>query len=76
MSTPGATSYVPTYVDSVATVALIKGAFAQLTANPKLGRADALRRAMLALVDKGSVATAHPAAWAPFVVIGEGGAGR
>ena len=64
------------YVDSVATVALIKGAFAQLTANPKLGRADALRRAMLALVDKGSVATAHPAAWAPFVVIGEGGAGR
>ena len=60
------------YVDSVATVALIKGAFAELKANPKLGRADALRRSMLALIDKGGDRQAHPSAWAPFVVVGEG----
>ena len=30
-----------------ATVALIKGAFAELNADPKLGRAEALRRSIL-----------------------------
>jgi CHAT domain-containing protein len=64
------------YVDSNATVTLIKGAFAELKANPKLGRAEALRRSMLALIDKGSAAKAHPAVWAPFVVVGEGGAAK
>jgi CHAT domain-containing protein len=33
--------------------------------------AEALRRAMLALVARGGRA-AHPAIWAPFVVVGEG----
>jgi CHAT domain-containing protein len=28
---------------------------------------------MLALIDKGSPDEAHPAFWAPFVVVGEGG---
>jgi hypothetical protein len=31
---------------------------------------------MLALIDKGPERFAHPAAWAPFVVVGEGGVGR
>jgi hypothetical protein len=31
---------------------------------------------MLALIDKGSKQEAHPAVWAPFVVVGEGAAGR
>ena len=60
------------YVDSAATVALIKGAFAELKADPKRGRAEALRRSMLALIDAG----APPAKWAPFVVVGEGAAAR
>ena len=64
------------YVNSEATVALIKGAFEELNAAPKIGRAEALRRSMLALIDKGPQRFAHPAAWAPFVVVGEGGAGR
>jgi len=38
-----------------------------------LGRAEALRRAMLAMIDKGKPHEAHPAYWAPFVVVGEGG---
>jgi CHAT domain-containing protein len=35
-------------------------------------RAEALRRAMLALIDTRSAREAHPATWAPFVVAGEG----
>ena len=41
--------------------------------DPKVGRAEALRRAMLALIDKGTEQEAHPSFWAPFVVVGEGG---
>jgi hypothetical protein len=41
-----------------------------------LGRAEALRRAMLAMIDKGAPRETHPAFWAPFVVVGEGAAGR
>jgi hypothetical protein len=37
-----------------------------------LGLAEALRRAMLAMIDKGKPHEAHPAYWAPFVVVGEG----
>jgi CHAT domain-containing protein len=64
------------YVDSNATVALIKEAFAELKSDPKIGRAEALRRSMLALIDRGAERQAHPAAWAPFVVVGEGSAGK
>jgi CHAT domain-containing protein len=59
------------YVDSQATVALITRAFETYQANPKTGRAEALRRAMAALI-KGGGRTAHPEYWAPFVVVGEG----
>ncbi len=62
-------------VNSDATVTLITGAFARLAADPSMGRAEAMRQSMLALIDKGG-AQAHPAYWAPFVVVGEGGAVR
>jgi CHAT domain-containing protein len=31
-----------------------------------------MRQSMLALIDKGEAFEAHPAFWAPFVVVGEG----
>jgi CHAT domain-containing protein len=41
-------------------------------ANPAQGRAEALRQASLALMaDTSSPRFAHPAAWAPFVLVGE-----
>jgi hypothetical protein len=46
------------------------------TTGTPTGRADALRRAMLTLIDTGSAREAHPANWAPFVVVGERGAGK
>ena len=63
------------YVDSQATVALITNAFKELKAEPQIGRAEAMRRAMAGLIATGWH-NAHPANWAPFVVVGEGGAGR
>lgn len=42
--------------------------------NPDIGRAEALRRSMLVLMnDKTDSTLAHPSAWAPFVIVGEGG---
>ena len=60
-------------VDSEATVTLITSAMREI-ANHPIGRAEALRRAMLALLDKGEAHQAHPAYWAPFVLVGEGAA--
>ena len=47
-------------------------AFAELSANPRIGRAEALRRSMAELITNGAPYEAHPAIWAPFVVVGEG----
>jgi CHAT domain-containing protein/tetratricopeptide (TPR) repeat protein len=58
-------------VNSEATVRLITKAFAELKADAKLGRAEALRRSMVSLVERGG-GYDHPANWAPFVVVGEG----
>jgi CHAT domain-containing protein/tetratricopeptide (TPR) repeat protein len=58
-------------VDSEATVELITKAFDVIKADPGIGRAEALRRSMLALIQTGNN-NAHPAKWAPFVVVGEG----
>jgi CHAT domain-containing protein len=41
-----------------------------------VGRSEALRRAMLSMIDKGEKREAHPAYWAPFVVVGEGAVAR
>jgi CHAT domain-containing protein len=44
--------------------------------DPKMGaRAEAMRRSMQGLIARGG-SSAHPADWAPFVVLGEGSAGR
>jgi CHAT domain-containing protein len=58
-------------VNSDATVKLITSAMREI-GREKTGRAEALRRAMLALIDKGGPQEAHPAYWAPFIVVGEG----
>jgi tetratricopeptide (TPR) repeat protein/CHAT domain-containing protein len=63
-------------VSSSSTVKLITKAIAELKTDPKIGRAEALRRSMLDLIDEGKTYEAHPAFWAPFVLVGEGGAAR
>ena len=63
-------------VYSDATVKLITKALSTMAADPSVGRAEALRRSMLAMIDKGEPHEAHPAYWAPFVVVGEGAAAR
>jgi CHAT domain-containing protein len=59
-------------VDSDAAVAITTGAFAAMKADSTIGRAEALRRSLVALMDKGG-RNAHPSIWAPFVLVGEGG---
>jgi CHAT domain-containing protein len=63
-------SHWPVY--SEAAVALTTKAYEGLKAEPGIGRAEALRRSMIALIDRGGV-KARPAYWAPFVVVGDGG---
>jgi CHAT domain-containing protein len=61
-------------LDSDAAVLLTTRAFAELKENPTIGRAEALRRAMQAVIqDRSRPDSAHPTFWAPFVVVGEGG---
>lgn len=57
-------------VNSVATVKLITGALAITAREKGVDHAEALRRSMLAVIDSGTGASAHPAIWAPFVVVG------
>jgi CHAT domain-containing protein/tetratricopeptide (TPR) repeat protein len=63
-------------VDSAATVKLVTTAVGATTRDAKLGRAEALRRAMLAMIDGSDPRQAHPSFWAPFVVVGEGSAAK
>ena len=58
-------------VDSEATVKLVTKTFDELKRDNRIGRAEALRRSMRALIGSGG-GNAHPANWAPFVVAGEG----
>jgi CHAT domain-containing protein len=58
---------------SVAAVGLTNGIFEQMTADPTLGRADALRRSILSMMSEEQPDyLAHPIFWAPFEVVGEG----
>lgn len=59
-------------VASDAAARLTTRSIAALKANPTLGRAGALRQAMLELIEKGEPVDAYPAIWAPFFVVGEG----
>jgi CHAT domain-containing protein/Tfp pilus assembly protein PilF len=60
-------------VDSEAAARLATSTFDRLKADPKIGRAEALRQAMLGyLSDTSSPRNAYPAFWGPFALIGEG----
>ena len=59
-------------VDSLASEKLITTAVRELAANREIGRSEALRHAMSALIESASPHDAHPATWGPFVVVGEG----
>jgi CHAT domain-containing protein/tetratricopeptide (TPR) repeat protein len=56
-------------VDSDATVKLITATFAAMTRDPRTTQSRALMQAMGTLIQDGG-RTAHPANWAPFVVVG------
>jgi tetratricopeptide (TPR) repeat protein len=64
-------------VQSDPTVKLTTGLIRALAADASIGRAEALRRSMLAMIDHPqSPDDSHPIAWAPFILAGEGGANR
>jgi CHAT domain-containing protein len=59
-------------VDSEAAVAITTGAVNAMKADASIGRAEALRRSIAALIAKGG-RFAHPSVWGPFVLVGNGG---
>ncbi|MDX2155578.1 MAG: CHAT domain-containing tetratricopeptide repeat protein [Hyphomicrobiaceae bacterium] len=59
-------------VNSEATVWLTTETFAALSREPRIGRAEAFRRTMIAMIDAGL----PPSMWAPFIIVGEGEAAR
>lgn len=58
-----------------AAVKLVTGAVHHQNADGA-GRSEAMRRAMVDILDQGTEAETHPAFWAPFVVVGEGAGTR
>jgi CHAT domain-containing protein len=62
-------------VDSEAATQLTTSTFDIMKSDPEIGRAEALRQAMLTYMnDKSSPVSAYPGYWGPFSVIGEGAA--
>jgi CHAT domain-containing protein/Tfp pilus assembly protein PilF len=60
-------------VDSAATTTIATSTFANLKADAKLGRAEAMRRAMVAfLSDESKPEQAYPGYWGAFAIVGEG----
>jgi tetratricopeptide (TPR) repeat protein len=60
-------------VESESAAALTQGLFETLKENPEMGRSEALRRSMMKVAaNDNHPQWAHPAFWAPFVVVGEG----
>ncbi len=66
-------SHWPVYSD--AATRLTSGLIAAMAHDPGVGRAEALRRSMLAILDdpNADARSLHPAYWAPFLIAGEGG---
>ena len=61
-------------VASKATVPLITRMFENIANDNRIGKSEALRQSMLSLMNNPDHPEyAHPAYWAPFVVVGEGG---
>src|SRR5205823_5556557 len=52
-------------VESDSTVKLVTTIVRSMVADKSLGRAEALRHSMLALIEKGDPHEAHPSYWAP-----------
>ena len=61
-------------VASQSTVQLVTTTVGAIAKDPRLGRAEALRRAMSAMIASEDSRLAHPSVWAPFIVVGEGAA--
>ena len=65
-------SHWPVYSD--AAVDLTTRSFDALQTDPTMTRADALRRAMLSILDDpfATPRQSHPSYWAPFMIVGDG----
>ncbi len=59
-------------VDTDAAVLLITSTVRAIKHDGRIGQSEALRRAIVRIVETGLSEQTHPAYWAPFVVVGEG----
>ncbi len=63
-------------VSSEAAVKVVTAAVGATARDRALSRTQALRGAILKLIDGGNTGDSHPSIWAPFVLVGEGAAAR